>query len=134
MAQDRFALLPGSSGGVLMRVLVTGSRDLVDAQPVYEALWVQANKLASITELTVVEGGARGADFHARMFCREYGAVNETYPADWETYGKAAGHIRNAIMVASKPDLCLAFPRGVSKGTWNCVYKAREAKIPVIIG
>lgn len=117
-----------------MRVLVTGSRDLDSAEPVFEALAAQAAKVGGPENITVIHGCARGADSMAALFCRAWGAIEERYPADWKTYGKAAGHIRNALMIASKPDVCLAFPRGVSKGTWNCVYKAREAKIPVIIG
>lgn len=118
----------------MRRVLVTGSRELTDRIPVWEALLAQAKIAGGLTKLTVIHGAARGADTHARDFCRAYRVAEEKYPADWETFGKAAGHIRNAIMVASTPDVCLAFPRGESRGTYNCVERAKHAGIAVIFG
>ena len=119
-------------------VLVTGSRNLKDKAPVYEALWAQARIAGGVEKLVVREGRCPygGADLHAQNFCEEYGAVNDPVPADWEQYGKAAGFIRNGVMVKRepKPDVCLAFPRGKSDGTLDCAYRAKQARIPVIFG
>ena len=40
------------------------------------------------------------------------------YYTDWE-------------MAQAGADLCLAFPLGESRGTWNCVNECKKAGIPV---
>jgi UDP-N-acetylmuramoylalanine-D-glutamate ligase len=55
----------------------------------------------------------------------------ETYEADWDTHGKAAGPIRNKRMLdEGKPDLVVAFPGG--RGTANMISQARKAGVEVI--
>lgn len=119
-------------------VLVTGSRNLGDPAPVEEALWAQARIAGGVDKLVVREGRCPygGADLHAQRFCEKYGAINDPYPADWDSFGKAAGFIRNGTMVKTepRPDICLAFPRGKSDGTLDCAHQAKRAKIPVIFG
>jgi hypothetical protein len=52
--------------------------------------------------------------------------------ADWDRFGKRAGPIRNAEMVAAGAMLCLAFHRFLpgSKGTKDCARRALAAGIP----
>lgn len=91
-------------------------------------------------KLTVIEGCARGADTWAHHFFDGCGVhashrevEHEHFPADWETYGKAAGHIRNKLMLEAKPELVVAFSDHLetSKGTANMVRIAKKAKILV---
>ena len=110
-----------------MRILVTGSRHHSDYSLIKSALQAAADG----EEHTLVNGGASGADSLARRAAEELGWTVETYPADWETYGKRAGYLRNKQMVDSQPDLCLAFPLGVSRGTWMTVKLCGKANIPV---
>jgi len=116
------------------RVLVTGSRDLTDRTPVWEALMAQAKIAGGLTKITVIHGDACGADAHAKNFCKVYEVLEEKYPADWKSFGKAAGPIRNSVMIAAGVDVVLAFPRGKARGTMDCATKARHAEIPVIFG
>lgn len=142
----------------MRRVLVTGSRNLKDATPVWEALIAQARIAGGVDQLIVIEGRCPygGADLHAQDFCTRYGAINEPYPALWDVpchddrnvahcrhlrhrkngdvYYSCAGFIRNQRMVDAGADVCLAFPRGESKGTYDCAKRAKKAKIPVIFG
>ncbi|BBX09437.1 hypothetical protein MAIC_42400 [Mycolicibacterium aichiense] len=57
--------------------------------------------------------------------------TEEWHPADWDQYGKAAGHIRNNHMVSLGADLCLPFPLGESRGTRGCMLAAQKAGIPM---
>lgn len=119
----------------MRRVLITGSRDLTDRNIVYEALRVQAKIAGELDRLTVIHGDARGADTLAHQWCMHFPDVTEErYPADWDTHGKAAGHIRNGVMVRAGADVVLAFPRGEARGTMGCVAYAKKAGIPVIFG
>lgn len=55
----------------------------------------------------------------------------EEYKADWDTYGLAAGPLRNQRMLdEGKPDVVLAFPGG--KGTADMVARARKAGVRVV--
>lgn len=76
-----------------------------------------------------------GADFYAREFCERHPEVTEErYPALWDKYGKAAGPIRNGTMCNLGADVCLAFPREGSRGTIDCIQRAKTVGIPVIHG
>lgn len=52
--------------------------------------------------------------------------------ADWTTYGKSAGPIRNSIM-ANYGDALIAIWDGKSKGTADMIEKARKKKLQVYI-
>lgn len=78
----------------------------------------------------IIEGEAKGADTHARKWAEAQDVAVEPYPAEWELYGKAAGHIRNKqMLVDGQPDLVLAFSHelSASRGTTNMVTQSREA-------
>lgn len=91
-------------------LLVTGGREFAHEQCVHDVLGQLHN---FYPDLFVVEGGARGADQWARTFRQRYGVPGQTYPAAWEQHGRAAGTIRNALMLAqAKPAIAVAFPGG----------------------
>jgi Bifunctional DNA primase/polymerase, N-terminal/YspA, cpYpsA-related SLOG family len=111
------------------RALVTGSRAWADAAAVAAALEVLRG--AHGDQLTVVHGGCpRGADAIADAWCRRAGVRAERWPAEWAA-GRRAGMARNAAMVATGPDLCLAFIRDNSPGATHCADLAEKAGIPV---
>ncbi|HET9109072.1 MAG TPA: DUF2493 domain-containing protein [Steroidobacteraceae bacterium] len=116
-----------------MRVLVCGGRnygetDNDQAAEIYFAIR-DIHEKTPISAL--IQGGARGADRCAADFAKELGIKVVTVPADWKTYGKAAGPIRNQRMIDDfKPDLVLAFPGG--RGTADIVARAEKAQIPVL--
>jgi predicted Rossmann-fold nucleotide-binding protein len=111
-----------------VRVLVCGGRDYQNAQAVHREL----DKLAAKHgRLTVIQGGARGADAWARDWAFRQPSVhliNE--PADWKRHQRGAGSIRNQKMLDDhKPELVVAFPGG--SGTADMVARARQAGVPV---
>ena len=109
-----------------MRVLVTGSRNWTDATVISRAL----SSIPTDEQITVVHGGAKGADSLAGQFAQHLGYSVEVHEADWDTYGKRAGYIRNKKMVDLGADLCLAFIKNNSKGATICLDLADKAGIP----
>lgn len=116
-----------------MRVLVTGSRTWSDPYPIRHALGSLCGR--SCWEFVVVHGGAKGADAIAAQWVADQrrGGNNdvheECHPANWELHGRAAGIVRNAEMVKSGVDVCLAFIRDDSKGATHCARTAEAAGI-----
>jgi len=82
--------------------------------------------------IEIVSGGARGADRMAAKYAFDNRLPYVEFPADWESYGKRAGMIRNAKIV-KRADTVLAFWDGCSTGTADTINKAIVAKKPVII-
>jgi hypothetical protein len=119
------------------RVLVTGSRFWPDEAPIYRALYQQ--RLIAAGPMVIVHGDCpTGADAIADRWGRQFytdTVIVEPHPADWAHWGKAAGPMRNQLMVDLGADICLAFPivgPGGHSGTRDCMDKARAAGIPVI--
>jgi hypothetical protein len=105
-------------------VLVCGGRDYSDYARVAEVL-------SAIKPTKIIHGNARGADRLAFEWARENGVPNEAYPAQWHTYGKSAGPIRNRLMLTDgAPDLVVAFPGG--KGTADMLRIAVAAGVPTL--
>lgn len=99
-------------------VLIVGSRSFDD----FNLLVAKCDKLlANHQEVTVVSGGARGADALAKRYAhlRNFGYVE--FRADWERIGKSAGYRRNEQMHAFISQFehrgVIAFWDGGSKGT-----------------
>lgn len=116
-----------------MRILICGGRDFQD----HSLFWKTMNDIEDTNDfdgnqsITIIEGGAQGADAMAAGYAAHCGWILETYRADWKTHGKAAGLIRNKKMLEEgKPDLVIAFPG--EKGTAHMVKIAKETNIPVL--
>lgn len=114
----------------MKRLLVTGSRSWTDREAIRGALR-QAWRDLQPGPIVLVHGAARGADVIARDIWTGGGLPDEPHPADWKTYGRAAGPRRNQEMVDLGADLVLAFPSPDSIGTRDCIRKARAAGIKV---
>ena len=105
-----------------MKVIVTGGRDYDERAFVYETLDT-IHRNVGITLL--IEGGARGADRLGRDWAKSRGVPFLTYEADWDNQGKAAGMIRNRLMLKeNKEALVVAFPGG--SGTIGCIKEAMK--------
>lgn len=111
----------------MKRILITGSRT-----------WKWANLIEALLREEYEEGCVvhhgkceRGADAIADAVARRLGIEVEEHPARWDRYGRRAGFVRNAEMVALKPDVVLAFQVQRSKGTQHTIDLAKAAGIPV---
>ena len=117
------------------KLLVCGGRHFA----LYPETSILLNKLSSdISISTIIEGGANGADalaarwvYHRNQLGNGYMIAHIQYPADWDKFGKAAGHIRNAQMLSEgKPDIVLALPGGT--GTQNMIDRSLKAQKTVL--
>jgi hypothetical protein len=109
------------------RLLLTGSRTWADDLAIERALaLVLARHPPGV--LLVHGDCLREADAIA---ARTPGYLAEAHPADWQRYGRAAGHRRNAEMIVLGADGCLVFLRGASHGTTATMHAARAAGIPI---
>lgn len=107
-----------------MKVIVTGGRDYNERKAVFEIL-------SEINPTLVIEGGASGADALAREWCALNKVPNKTYRANWNSHGRAAGPMRNEVMVRENKDAVLvAFPGG--RGTEDCVARAKREGLKII--
>lgn len=113
-----------------MRILVTGSRTWDDYDEVCRVLDYIVFVAQYDPPFVIMSGACpTGADYQAEYWAKANGIEVERYPAKWDTYGKRAGYIRNAAMVAKRPDICLAFIRNNSKGAEMTATLAIEAGI-----
>jgi hypothetical protein len=87
------------------------------------------------SDIVIVHGACRGVDDSFRSACRWLGVKDEGHVPEWARFGDAAGPKRNAEMVASKPDFCVAFHRSIktSRGTKDCVKQALAGVIAVYL-
>ena len=112
------------------KILITGSRAWTDRRTIVNA-FNEILKTVPVDTITVIQGECRGADLLAKEIAEFLGMNIISFPANWNRHGKAAGFMRNAEMVAQKPDVCLAFPIGPSKGTRHCMKLAADAGVEV---
>ena len=109
-----------------MRILVCGGRTFDDDQKLSKVL-----NLYRTDNMVIIQGEAKGADTLAKFWAKRNNVPFESYPADWNKYGKRAGYIRNNQMLnEGKPDLVIAFPGGV--GTQMMIHLSKAAGISVV--
>ena len=110
------------------KVIVCGGRDFIDYDFVSKTL-NYINKHYPIN--LIIQGGAKGADTLAKNWAIENNVYCDTYNANWNEHGRAAGPIRNTEMLEKGcPDFVIAFPGG--KGTNNMIEQAQKKVISVL--
>lgn len=114
-----------------IKITIGGCRDYND----YETFCSFAEECInehSANDITVLSGHCSGVDMMAERFANEKGYSLEIHPAQWNRYGKAAGPIRNKIMV-EKSDLVIAYWDYKSKGTRDLIECAEKLNKPIKI-
>lgn len=96
------------------RLVIAGGREFTD----YKLLKRKCDRILSrITKpITIISGGANGADFLGERYAKEKGYNLYIMPASWKEHGNSAGHVRNRQM-ADIASACIAFWDGKSPGT-----------------
>ena len=108
-----------------MKLIVAGSRDFEDYQ-LLSAHLDDINKRFGISE--IVSGTAKGADKLGEQYAIKHNIPIKRFPADWNSFGKAAGYIRNEQM-ARYADACICFWINKSKGTGHMINLARQYRL-----
>jgi len=111
-----------------MKTIIAGSRT-ASIKDVITALEL-CPFTAEITE--VVSGCARGADSYGEMLAEEFNTPIKRFPAEWEKYGRGAGHIRNSQM-QEYADALIAVWDGESPGTKDMISRAEKQGLKVFI-
>jgi len=105
-----------------MKIIIAGGRDFDDYKKLSDYCdYLLQNKNKG--EIEIVSGTAKGADKLGELYAEERGYNIRRFPADWGTYGKGAGYIRNDEM-ADYADALIIFWDGKSKGTQHMIKSA----------
>lgn len=80
----------------------------------------------------IVSGGARGIDHMAEKYAKKRKIPTKIFHADWKTFGKAAGPMRN-VEIVNECTHVLAFLGEGSKGTASTIRIARNVHKPLTV-
>ena len=112
-----------------MIVLVCGGRDYNNKVRLFNVL-TRYNEKHGVH--LIIHGGCVGADRLSGDWALNRQVPYLVFPAKWDKYGKAAGQMRNAIMLDNNwatPEVCIAFKGGV--GTKDMMNRLRRAGLEV---
>lgn len=107
-----------------MRIAIVGSRDYSHLDEVRQFVWEQERTTV------IISGGAAGVDRAAVDEARRLHMPYEVYLPDWNVHGRAAGPIRNRVIVEASDEV-VAFWDGRSRGTKSTIDMARAKGKPV---
>lgn len=110
-----------------MRVIIAGSRTLTNPRLVADAV-----DASGFTVTEVISGGARGIDRLGEQWAEARGVSVRRFPAEWESEGRAAGHLRNRKM-AENADALIAIWTAGSPGTHDMIHEATTRGLAVYV-
>ena len=110
-----------------MKLIIAGSRTIYLFEDQICAL-LNSKNIQEVTE--VVCGMAYGMDQAGLDWADNYKIPVKPFPADWDKYGKSAGHIRNKEM-ADYADALLVVWDGKSRGSKNMKENMLKLNKPV---
>lgn len=110
-----------------MRTIIAGGRDFVSYDILKKAIQ-QCGWMPTV----VISGVARGVDSLGEYWAQENSIPCEKFPADWETYGKRAGYLRNTQM-AENAEALIALWNGESRGTKHMIDIATSRGLKIYI-
>lgn len=127
----------------LTRVLVSGSREGISRQTVHRALDAALTHGGALGQspYLLIHGCAKGVDTYADEWAEENGVAQKRCPVhsvSWETYGKAAGPMRNQAMVdfaaqCTRGGILIAFPGNPGRGTRGTIEMALKSLESVFV-
>ena len=113
-----------------LKVIIAGGRNFSNDKILKQTC---DNILQGQPNIEIVSGAHyKGADKLGEQYAKERNYQLTKFPANWNTYGRAAGPKRNQQM-ANYADVLIAFWDGKSKGTLNMINEAKRANLSVNI-
>jgi len=110
-----------------MKVIVAGSRTIVDMNEIYAAIQLSEFEISEI-----VSGGARGVDQLGELWASNNGIPVKRFLPEWNKLGRRAGMFRNTEM-AHYADALIAIWDEASRGTKHMIETARYAGLKVFV-
>ncbi|MBE6782575.1 MAG: DUF2493 domain-containing protein [Ruminococcaceae bacterium] len=110
---------------LLKRVVVAGCRDYFDYEEAEKFIDLCVSEWSKEHTLVFVSGTCEGADRLGERYAIRHGYRLECYPANWKSFGKCAGPIRNHQM-AEISDYVICFWDGRSRGTKSMIEIAEK--------
>lgn len=122
----------------MTRIIIAGSRGFNDYDFLENKVIKILKELRPGKALKIISGTANGADKMGERFAFKYGIDVKRLPAQWDTYGKRAGYVRNNLMAEyAMSDNCrgvlIAFWDGKSKGTKMMIDIAERKCLEVFV-
>lgn len=114
------------------RIVIAGGRTFQDFNLLSTKCKEILSDILETKNVIILSGGAKGADQLGERFAMENNLELEYHQADWKSFGKRAGLIRNAQM-AENADILIAFWDGQSKGTEHMINSAYQNGLRVEI-
>ena len=118
-----------------IRIIVAGTRTFSDYELLRSKLdgfISESNQKYPGKQVVIITGAAKGADQLGSFYARNHNIPLKEFPANWTTYGKAAGPIRNQQMLDYAlheiPEL-IVFWDGESRGTKNMMNIAKRHNV-----
>ena len=114
--------------GKQARIIVAGGRDFNNYILLSQTLDAVLKKY-TFSEVQIVSGCCHGADALGEQYATAHGIPVKRFPADWLSYGKAAGPIRNRKMAdyaAEGDGMLVAFWDVKSRGTASMIRLAEK--------
>ena len=102
------------------KVVIAGGRDFNDFSRLCNVMDKLLERQIKINKITIISGGARGADTLGERYARLRNFDLTRIKADWNKHGKGAGFIRNREMLALT-DGVVCFWDSESMGTKHMV-------------
>ena len=116
--------------GKAFKVIIAGSRSFTDFELLCRTMdYMLSKKVSEGYKIIIISGTSKGADRLGEQYAKLRGYEVILMPADWETYGKRAGYVRNEAM-ANIADALVAFYNGTSSGTRHMIDIAKEKGLP----
>lgn len=114
------------------KVIIAGGRDLENYKYMCEKLddlFYNSTNFEK-RDIKIISGMAKGADTLAIRYADEHNLTKILFPANWKSYPRIAGFLRNEDMLSIATHL-IAFWDGKSSGTKHMIDIAQEKGIPV---
>ena len=110
-----------------MKTIIAGSRTITSIDTIKKSIKISGFEISE-----VVCGGANGVDLLGKQWADSMNIPVRLFPADWHSYGKSAGAIRNAQM-GEYADALIAVWDGKSRGTKNMIDVANRKGLAVFV-